>query len=449
MFLQYSTAAAWATREEIMRRTQVALLGTLVADEKRTTPEPAPAATASGVNSKGSKKRKQEGEQSGSEGKAASDDEGGDQDGAGTPMRPASEDFEEHAAGVGGLMSADGSADLAHTAGDSAGHGMTTGDSVRELQQQQSEQLSAPGADTEGPETSAGGVGLISTPSLSQGGVPTGSAAGGAPAGLQQVASVTSRAPPAAGGIFAGIDWAAIKKDAVKASKEQQPPSAVKSSAAAADEEPYNPDDDEDEQPYDPAGQDTAAAADAPPGSAGPSPAAAGTPHRGESVDPDLPDMLPVVAAPRSSRSSSTGQKWPAPGDTVWSGAFIVPGAGSFSSQVQHLAGMGEVGLMLGPQGAQVEIIGRVALDKFAAFVEELRKSRSRTISLGLVGCAEGAAPVDAAYMQELQRSYRSKDRIGKLGLSKDVEGYLVAKSGKWWMVSSQEIFFWWSDIFV
>lgn len=93
---------------------------------------------------------------------------------------------------------------------------------------------------------------------------------------------------------------------------------------------------------------------------------------------------------------------------------------------------MSDVGCMLAAPGSAVEVIGRVALDKFAAFAEELRKSRSRTISLGVVGVAPGAAPMDAAYMHELLRGYSSKGRIGKLGLAKEVEGYLVARSGEW-----------------
>ena len=122
----------------------------------------------------------------------------------------------------------------------------------------------------------------------------------------------------------------------------------------------------------------------------------------------------------------------PLPGEPVWAGIFVVPGAGSFPAAVRHVGGASAASALLGvPPGAPIDIIGRVALDKFAGFVEELRRSRSRTVSLALVALAPDAAPGDAAFASTLLEGYGAKARLGKLGLlDAGVEGYLLAGSG-------------------
>jgi hypothetical protein len=93
---------------------------------------------------------------------------------------------------------------------------------------------------------------------------------------------------------------------------------------------------------------------------------------------------------------------------------------------------MGDVGRMVGAPGSNVSVIGRVALDKFAQFVEELRSSRSsRTISLGLVVAAPGAPGSEVTCFRDTLDNYGTRGRIGKLNLSKEVEGYLIAPSGE------------------
>jgi hypothetical protein len=177
----------------------------------------------------------------------------------------------------------------------------------------------------------------------------------------------------------------------------------------------------EDEQPYDPTEGDVST----------PAAAAAGG-LVGGSTDataagfPDIPDMLPVVC-----ERPLGGPPGPSPGQLVWHGCFVVSHGSFFSGHVQHLGGMGEPGRMLGAPGGNVSVMGRVALDKFAEFARELRSSRSRTISLGLVTVAPGAPGPEVGYCRELREGYSSKGRIGKLGLAKEVEGYLVAPSGE------------------
>lgn len=50
----------------------------------------------------------------------------------------------------------------------------------------------------------------------------------------------------------------------------------------------------------------------------------------------------------------------------------------------------------------QVEVKGRVNLDKLTAFLEELRVSRSRTVSLGTLMCARDASAADTTHIVEV-----------------------------------------------
>lgn len=55
----------------------------------------------------------------------------------------------------------------------------------------------------------------------------------------------------------------------------------------------------------------------------------------------------------------------------------------------------------------QVEVKGRVNLDKLTAFLEELRVSRSRTVSLGTLMCARDSAAADNTHIVEVRGCYR------------------------------------------
>lgn len=54
----------------------------------------------------------------------------------------------------------------------------------------------------------------------------------------------------------------------------------------------------------------------------------------------------------------------------------------------------------------QVEVKGRVNLDKLTAFLEELRVSRSRTVSLGTLSCARAASAADNTHIVEVRDCY-------------------------------------------
>lgn len=58
------------------------------------------------------------------------------------------------------------------------------------------------------------------------------------------------------------------------------------------------------------------------------------------------------------------------------------------------------------PAVLQVEVKGRVNLDKLTAFLEELRVSRSRTVSLGTLSCAHAASAADHTHIVEVRHEY-------------------------------------------
>lgn len=227
-----------------------------------------------------------------------------------------------------------------------------------------------------------------------------------APVAAAIAAATTQQPPPAAA--MGGIDWAAIKNEALRHLPNKRQAGGVSNTnqeghagntGTADDDAPYQPDDGSNNEPE----HDTmeASAAD------------------------DVPDLSPVVAK----RPLGVG---PFPGQTAWQGRFNVPGSGSFTGDVTYLGGLGPLDAMLGSPESEVEVMGRVALDKFEQFMDDLRGSKSRTVSLGVVSYPETAEPMEMAYMQEVIKTYSAKNRIGRLALSSSaLEGYLVAKSGE------------------
>ena len=142
----------------------------------------------------------------------------------------------------------------------------------------------------------------------------------------------------------------------------------------------------------------------------------------------------------------------------VWEGQFLVPGVGAFLLTADALAGAGDVAALLGdgevrcarcvyccmccclhwhaaaqkcssggnqlsgvpptadptavclpsfptslPLPLQVEVKGRLALQKLDHFLLELRHSRSRTLTLGLLSPAEDCLPEERAALQEVR----------------------------------------------
>ncbi|KAL3147452.1 hypothetical protein ABBQ38_014510 [Trebouxia sp. C0009 RCD-2024] len=129
--------------------------------------------------------------------------------------------------------------------------------------------------------------------------------------------------------------------------------------------------------------------------------------------DPDLPDLVSLIGS-----SGVTGQK------EVWRGKLHVPGMFRAHVVIDTVAGTGDIGRMF--TSSEVEVKGRVNLDKLTAFLEELRVSRSRTVSLGTLSCARAASAADHTHIVELINMYSSKQRTGVLDLEAGLEAYII-----------------------
>ncbi|MEW5313235.1 MAG: hypothetical protein WDW38_004820 [Sanguina aurantia] len=114
-------------------------------------------------------------------------------------------------------------------------------------------------------------------------------------------------------------------------------------------------------------------------------------------------DMSPIIARPDE---APAGVRLAVPGDKVYVGPVAVMGMEDVSVTVSYLAGIGMLGSMLTsvPEGTSPFIKGQVRGSKVELFLEELRRSKNRTVTLGAVSLAAGASPGQAAAMHELTR---------------------------------------------
>ncbi|DBB00828.1 TPA: hypothetical protein ACH3X1_000756 [Trebouxia sp. C0004] len=133
----------------------------------------------------------------------------------------------------------------------------------------------------------------------------------------------------------------------------------------------------------------------------------------GPDADPDQPDLINLIASPDS-----------LPRKEVWQGKLHVPGMFRVHIVADMLAGSGDIGRML--TGSEVEVKGRVNLDKLTAFLEELRVSKSRTVSLGTIMPAHDASAADKTHLVELIEMYSSKQRTGVLDIETGLEAYII-----------------------
>ncbi|KIY91486.1 hypothetical protein MNEG_16478 [Monoraphidium neglectum] len=175
--------------------------------------------------------------------------------------------------------------------------------------------------------------------------------------------------------------------------------------------------DDDGSAPYDPAADDGGGLSDGDDDAGG----------DGDGEGAGVADLSPIVAPRPAGAAGAAGRP---PGAAVWAGKFVTAGAGRFSAVVSFLGGCGPLDLMMGPQGSSLDVIGRVAADKFTSFLEELRASRSRTVTLGVAAPPPDADPLDAAHLHDTVRRYSSSGRIGRLQMpgGSAVEGYLIPR---------------------
>ncbi|KAK9830781.1 hypothetical protein WJX74_006949 [Apatococcus lobatus] len=96
-----------------------------------------------------------------------------------------------------------------------------------------------------------------------------------------------------------------------------------------------------------------------------------------------------------------------------WQGSMTVPDLGSFELEAVMLAGAADITSLL--PSTELEPKGRLSLGHLESFFEELRKSRSRTLSLGLLRASAGLSPSRAALFDQVPTFYAERDRASVL----------------------------------
>ncbi|KAG2485897.1 hypothetical protein HYH03_015342 [Edaphochlamys debaryana] len=159
-------------------------------------------------------------------------------------------------------------------------------------------------------------------------------------------------------------------------------------------------------------------------------------------------DLAPVVARQEGGEEGPLGAlPLDSVGDPLWSGVLRVPcpsGESLVAVEASYLGGAGRLGPMLRSGASLTDLVvkGQVKLSRVEQFFEELRRSRSRTISLALLrplapheaearGLAEAAeagaaAGAPGAAMAEFIASHRS--RAGLATPQPALEAYLVTR---------------------
>ena len=138
-------------------------------------------------------------------------------------------------------------------------------------------------------------------------------------------------------------------------------------------------------------------------------------------VPTPMPDLSPLVQMPGDPASYAPV------GTYAWQGRFHGPGMVPFRMKCETVAGMASLSKMLSTE--EIEIKGRVGLDKVEAFLEQLRGSQNRTVTLGILKLADDAGLMDQTSINELIKHYSRKGRTGVVAPSPNLEGYLIAKS--------------------
>eukprot|EP00887_Chlorella_sp_A99_P000072 scaffold16.g72.t1 len=111
-------------------------------------------------------------------------------------------------------------------------------------------------------------------------------------------------------------------------------------------------------------------------------------------------------------------------GRGVWEGQWEVPGAGAFLAAVDAVAGAADMAALLGER--EPVIRGRLALPKLERFLQDLRHSRSRAVTVGVLRPAEGATEAERGALRELVKQYAERDRTGVAEPAPGVEAYLL-----------------------
>ncbi|CAD7704146.1 unnamed protein product, partial [Ostreobium quekettii] len=149
------------------------------------------------------------------------------------------------------------------------------------------------------------------------------------------------------------------------------------------------------------------------------------SPNRPSNAPIDMPSAIEGLA-PLVQMPAKLGTLVPV-GTHVWQGRFTGLVDVSFKMKCEALAGIADLSKMLATE--EMEIKGRVDSDKVETFFEQLRGSKNRTATLGLLKLADDAGLMDQACVNELIKHYSRRGRSGVIAPGPDLEGYLVAKS--------------------
>ncbi|KXZ54341.1 hypothetical protein GPECTOR_5g423 [Gonium pectorale] len=156
-------------------------------------------------------------------------------------------------------------------------------------------------------------------------------------------------------------------------------------------------------------------------------------------------DLVPVVSRQQAGEGPLSELPPDNVGEPLWTGVLRVPGpTGELVAavEVSYLGGSGRLGPMLrcGEPAGELLVKGQVKLSRVEQFFEELRRSRSRTITLALVrqlagpqaaavGLSEAAAAAEACGgLAEFAAQHRSRTGLATPGSG--LEAYLVARGG-------------------
>lgn len=131
-------------------------------------------------------------------------------------------------------------------------------------------------------------------------------------------------------------------------------------------------------------------------------------------------DLAPLIAAPTDGAADGP----------CWRGTFSQPASASaFAAVCRFVGGMGDLTAMLAGT-LELEIKGRLAVDKLESFFEQVKVSKSRTATLGVLSCSEDASPLDHLALTELLKTLSSGSRTGVCGgfAVAGIEGWVLPK---------------------
>ena len=112
-------------------------------------------------------------------------------------------------------------------------------------------------------------------------------------------------------------------------------------------------------------------------------------------------------------------------GENVWQGTVSVASKGASMMRASAFAGAGDLGQLLGDDPLKFK--ERLSLSSLGKFFEELHKSRSKTVTVGLLSPALGK-PTSTSLVDssELASFYKGRDRAGSFKRTPDIEIYII-----------------------